>query len=320
MAWTLSKKALSNALSEVAAGHVSDEPWDVGVAEDKLLGEPPNWDRYALWHLAYDPDADPETKAAYAYPYGDGKNVFRRAVAAIKARATQNGEDEIRAAADKIWDAIVAEEKHINTRLIKICSHKLAEAGGAPRRISVVAATEDRDRAGDIIRIEGIEVDGFLRNPVILAGHGSTADVPVIGKAVELKKEPGRLLCTVEFLPEGVSPLADRIFNIVKFVGAAAASVGLIVKEWKPLPDVGIEIVRSELLEISIVPVPANGNAVMAIKEAAQGDNQLTAALDLANELVQELAALVTALAEKLPKTEGEKEKPKGVTIKIRRA
>lgn len=317
MAWTLSRKALSHALDQVAAGNISEEPWDVAAAEKKLLGDPPDWDKYALWHLAYDPDADPETKAAYAYPYGDGQNVFRRAVAAIKARAAQNGEDEIRAAADKIWDAIIAREKSLAEPLVKVCSYKLAEVGASGRRISVVAATEDRDRAGDIIRIDGIDLDGYLRNPVVLAGHGSTSDVPIIGKAVGLRKDSGKLLADIEFLPEGMSPLADRIYNVVRFVGAAAASVGLIVKEWRPLPESGIEITRSELLEISIVPVPANGGAVTALKQAGE-ENPLTAALELANELVQELAALVTALSERLPK--GEQQKPKGLTIRVRRA
>lgn len=187
------------------------------------------------------------------------------------------------------------------------------------RRITLVAATEDRDRAGDIIRIEGMSVDEFLKNPVVLAGHGMFGDVPVVGKAVSLTKEQGKLLCTVEFLPPGVSELADKVFNIVTFLGKAAASVGIIVKEFAPLPDRGIEITKSELLEISVVPVPANPNAVASLKAAGDGNDRdavLARTLELATELVSELAALVTALSDRLPPEKGQKPG----TIRIRRA
>lgn len=317
MAWTLNQKAKEHALKVVQSGRISDEPWDADAAERRLLGDPPDWDRYALWHLAVDRDKSGETKDSYAYPYGDGERVFRRAIAAIKARAAQQGEEAIKAAADEIWDAIQEKEKSAPVSVVKSFNSAIELSADNSRRISVIAATEDRDRVGDIVRISGIDVDNFLRNPVILAGHGAQGDVPVIGKAVDLRKDGGRLLCTVEFLPPGVNELADKVFNVVRFLGSAAASVGLIVKDFKPLPDRGIEITASELLEISIVPVPANPEAVAALKAAGEADHQaIVRTLELAQELVQELAALVTALYEKSAVAE----RKKRGSIIIRRA
>ncbi|MEM4167757.1 MAG: hypothetical protein QXW98_04880 [Candidatus Caldarchaeum sp.] len=317
MAWRLNREGKQKALDMIKRGRVSDAPWDAREAEDKLLGDPPDWERYASWHLAYDPDADKETKAAYAYPFGDGENVFRRAVAAIKARATQNGEDEIRAAADDIWDAIEGTEKMIDSRRIKICATQLLNHDPEMRRITIVAATEDRDRAGDIIRMEGLEIDNYLKNPVVLAGHGTMGDLPIIGKALSVTKQAGKLIADIEFLPPGVNQIADRLFSIIKFVGTAAASVGILIKEWNPLPDNGIEIIKSELLEISLVPVPANQHALTTVKEEdIQHSEAILRSLNLAQELVQELAALVSTLIDKLPSAEGRKT----IGIRIRRA
>lgn len=318
MGWRVNDRAKRHALEMVRRGRVSDAQWDAAEAERRLLGDPPDWGRYALWHLAVDPDADPETKAAYGYPFGDGEDVFRRAVAAIKARAAQQGEDEILAAASDIWDAITTAERVATGRVIKVCAAKLAAVDQEARRISIVAATEDRDRAGDIIRIAGMDISNYLRNPVVLAGHGAIEGFPVIGKAVSVTKEDGRLLASVEFLPPGVNDLADRMFSVVRFLGTAAASVGILIREWKPLPDQGIEITGSELLEISLVPVPANQNALASIKgvDTPTGEEAVARNLELANELVQELAVLVASLVEKLPPETGRK----GAVVRIRRA
>lgn len=318
MGWRTNDRAKRHALEMVRRGRVSNADWDVTEAERELLGDPPDWERYALWHLAHDPEADPETKAAYAYPYGDGEAVFRRAVASIKARAAQQGEDEIRAAADDIWDAIMEVDRAAPDRVVKLCSARLTAVDQEARRVSIVAATEDRDRAGDIIRIDGIDITNYLKNPVVLAGHGAIEGFPVIGKAVSVVKDGSRLLATVEFLPPGVNDLADRVFSVMKFLGTAAASVGILVREWKPLHDHGIEITRSELLEISLVPVPANQNALASVKGtgAANNDEVVARSLELANELVQELAALVTSLIDRLPPETGRK----GAVVKIRRA
>jgi hypothetical protein len=64
------------------------------------------WDDYALWHLGEDPDADPETKQRYSFPYGDFRRVHRCAVISLESRAAQNDHDDIARASKKLLDQI----------------------------------------------------------------------------------------------------------------------------------------------------------------------------------------------------------------------
>lgn len=60
------------------------------------------WDRYGAWHLAVDPDASVQTKARYAFTYGDFQRVHRSGLIAAKQRAAQNDHDDIERVADEL--------------------------------------------------------------------------------------------------------------------------------------------------------------------------------------------------------------------------
>lgn len=62
------------------------------------------YDAFGAWHLAVDPDASPETKARYAFPYGDFSRVNRAAIVHAKQRAAQNDHGEIEQAADDLLE------------------------------------------------------------------------------------------------------------------------------------------------------------------------------------------------------------------------
>jgi hypothetical protein len=66
------------------------------------------WDEFARWHLAVDPDANEETKARYAFPYGDFRKVNRAALIHAKQRAAQNDHDAVEKAAGELLDRLDA--------------------------------------------------------------------------------------------------------------------------------------------------------------------------------------------------------------------
>src|SRR3954454_4907480 len=68
--------------------------------------EKKGWDEFAAWHLAVDPDANEETKARYAFPYGDFRKVNRAALIHAKQRASQNDHDAIEQAAGELLDRL----------------------------------------------------------------------------------------------------------------------------------------------------------------------------------------------------------------------
>jgi phage head maturation protease len=159
------------------------------------------------------------------------------------------------------------------------------EAGqDAARTIRFVASDESVDRYGDIIRAAGWKLDNFKKNPVLLFGHQSRA-LP-IGKVSEVGVVGTQLEATAEFMPEGMSDFADEVWRATDAGFLNAVSVGFM-----PLSDpnyiyadddpdhkkwpTGYEFVDQELLELSVVPVPANPQALavaraLAISESTQ--------------------------------------------------
>lgn len=145
----------------------------------------------------------------------------------------------------------------------------------ASREVRVVVSDETVDRYGDIIRVKGWDLKHFKKNPVLLWAHDSSqppiGTVPIIDKETE-GGEP-RLVATAKLLPEGTYDFADLIGRILEADGLRATSVGFLPnKEPKPIRDAnddfitGFEFVGQELLEISIVPVPANPAALSLAK------------------------------------------------------
>jgi HK97 family phage prohead protease len=163
---------------------------------------------------------------------------------------------------------------------------KIEKATGdaASRTVTFIASDESVDRYGDIIRASGWDLSNYMNNPVLLFGHDSSV-VP-IGKVPEIGIEGSRLVATAQFRPEGESEYADDVYTAVKGGFLNAVSVGFLPTK-KPNyiwadddPNhekwpTGYEFVGQELLELSVVPVPANAQALalarsLALSEATQ--------------------------------------------------
>ncbi|HKV17362.1 MAG TPA: HK97 family phage prohead protease [Reyranella sp.] len=155
-------------------------------------------------------------------------------------------------------------------------SAEITKAADKPRTITFVASDETVDRYGDIIRADGWDLTAYKKNPVMLFGHNSreppigTTDVEIVGK---------KLMAEATFLPEGVSAFADEIWRIVDAGALRAMSVGFLPTEtplpiWKDDDEetgiiTGFEFVGQELLENSVVPVPANPSALALARSVA---------------------------------------------------
>ena len=122
--------------------------------------------------------------------------------------------------------------------------------------LEAVFSTEDEDRHGDIVR-QNWDLKLFKKNPVILNSHNYWSATDVIGKAEKIGVKNGQLEGKIKFAVEE-NPVAKIIFDLYKNGFLSAFSVGFIPKEFS---DKG-EILKSELLEISAVSVPANAYAL----------------------------------------------------------
>jgi len=133
------------------------------------------------------------------------------------------------------------------------------------RQYEFTASTADMDRDGEVIDVEGWDLKNFKKNPVIMYAHDYRT-LP-IGKATHIGVKDGKLKNTVEFPPEGTYEFADIVERLVNTGYLKTESVGFIPRKWED-GEGGDKAPRrtytkQELLEISIVPVPSNPNALM---------------------------------------------------------
>ncbi len=145
-------------------------------------------------------------------------------------------------------------------------------SGYEGRVIKYIFSDETVDRYGDIIRQDGVDLDNFKKNPVIQLFHNYS--MFSIGMSIKTWTEDKKTVGYVLFLDDRVddSGVSERAFKMARAGVLKAGSVGFMPIEarmptgderaaWGMSPY-GVEYTKSELLEYSLVPVPANPNAL----------------------------------------------------------
>ena len=104
--YSLNKQAVTHARKLIDAGHdVLDSDW--GDAQPKADDENTflkshSWKEYASWHLGLTEGANDETKARYAFVYGDLRRVHRTGLIACVYRASEWRHKDVELAAHKL--------------------------------------------------------------------------------------------------------------------------------------------------------------------------------------------------------------------------
>ena len=133
-----------------------------------------------------------------------------------------------------------------------------------------VASDETVDRYGDIVRVSGWDLKNYRRNPIVLFGHQHSNPV---GKAVKTWIEDKALKVRIKLADEGTSPFIDTLRKLVDQDIVRAVSVGFrptskpnYLRDEENDRITGLEFVGQELLENSLVTVPANPMALNTAK------------------------------------------------------
>ena len=122
-----------------------------------------------------------------------------------------------------------------------------------------VLSDETPDRMDDIIVSDGWDLAAFKKNPIALFNH--KADFP-IGRWSGLRVNEKQLRGHLELAPAGTSPRIDEIRRLIDAGILKAVSVGFKPLESKKREKAdGYRFTRCELVETSLVSVPANPNA-----------------------------------------------------------
>jgi hypothetical protein len=153
-----------------------------------------------------------------------------------------------------------------------------AAAASSSRVRRFVASDESVDSYNTVIKADGWELDRFERNPVILFGHNSR-QLPV-GKG-RAWVEGSELLIDITFFDGETNPLSEQALRIID-EGVMGVSVGFeplayeynkareTGDEWADFFNPPLDYVRSRLLEVSVVTLPANANALPVGRELVQ--------------------------------------------------
>ena len=133
-----------------------------------------------------------------------------------------------------------------------------------------IITTSAVDRQGESIDTSGITTDTYMNNPVVLYGHDYEG-LP-IGKTTKITQYKNKIKAQFQLAVEEY-PFAATVAALIKGGYLNATSIGGIVKEWSADYKT---IMQMEMLEFSVVPVPANQEALMtarSIKDITGKDN-----------------------------------------------
>jgi len=128
---------------------------------------------------------------------------------------------------------------------------------------TAVIAVNDEVDGGMAVDLAALDLDTYRRNPVVLWNH--EREEPPIGRATELRQdEAGRIEADFEFAPD--DQRASSLRNLWDRGFLRGASIG-----WRRRSDG-----QNELVEWSLVSVPADRDAVRAATEIIGGEESMT--------------------------------------------
>jgi HK97 family phage prohead protease len=139
--------------------------------------------------------------------------------------------------------------------------------------LDFVASDESVDRYNEVIELGGWQLDNYRADPVVLDSHNYNSIASIVGRSDEVTIAEGKLRNRVRFTTD--NPLGNMAYKMARGGFIHSESVGFIPIEWVRGNEAAGEPYRTykkqELIEISLVAVPANPGATigLAIKSGA---------------------------------------------------
>jgi HK97 family phage prohead protease len=139
-----------------------------------------------------------------------------------------------------------------------------------------IASDETLDRYNEVISVDGWDLQNFRKNPVIPDCHDYSSITKILGRASSISVAGGpdarQLVNRVEFCTD--NPMGSLAYKMAKGGFIKSQSVGFIPLEWtngSGKDEPARKYTKQELLEVSLVVVPANPGATigLALKSGA---------------------------------------------------
>lgn len=126
------------------------------------------------------------------------------------------------------------------------------------------------DRYGEVVDQSTWNFKNFMKNPIVLWGHDPDEPENCLGTAdeIEVAADGSATYATLRFDTE-INKRAALIFEQIKKSTLRCVSVGFINHSYEVEQDVPV-LRDNELVEISVVPIPANANAIaLSLKDGS---------------------------------------------------
>lgn len=151
-----------------------------------------------------------------------------------------------------LWNKVKSDYKGLQIECFTVFKKSRSEEN----KFHTVFSTAKEDRHGDIVKQEW-DLKSYKNNPVLLDSHNYDSIEHIIGGIKPITVKDNKLQGDITFALENPKGLLAYKLAVGGFLNTT--SVGFIPKEFD---DKGT-ILKSELLEISAVSVPANPEALM---------------------------------------------------------
>ena len=133
---------------------------------------------------------------------------------------------------------------------------KFVKSESKDNKFHAIFSTANKDRHGDIVE-QNWDLKQFKANPVYLDSHNYSSIERIIGKVENIRVKDNKLIGDILFATN--SPLGKLAYDLAQDGFLNTSSVGFIPLQFD---DKFERILKSELLEISGVSIPADSNAL----------------------------------------------------------
>ncbi len=155
--------------------------------------------------------------------------------------------------------------------------------------VEFIVSTEAWDSHGERIKVDGINIADYKKNPVVLWAHDGF-NLP-IAKATKVWKDSGKLMARAKFYLK--DDFARKVYDYIVDGFLNAVSIGGTVDEWN---SDGMTINKMTMKEFSVVSVPANAEAIATAKSL--DGNQKAELRVLANAYARKMLESETGVTE----------------------
>jgi HK97 family phage prohead protease len=115
------------------------------------------------------------------------------------------------------------------------------------------------------------DLNNYNKGGSVLWGHDyRRTPEHVVAAPIATWQEGEALKSRAKFTTREVNPIGFMVHQLIEYGALRSASVGFLPKEWRIVDDdgrMGYDFEKLELLEWSVVPVPANPEALVAAKQ-----------------------------------------------------